>query len=482
VDGFSVSVQSVPGLSCKEIMAMLERLRAFLGERYVLTGADMAAYVAEERGLLPSHPLAVLRPGSVADMAEVMAWCYEAGLPMVPQGGNTGLCGGAVAQNPAVILATDRLTSIRDIDPHGRTITVEAGCILADVQKAAAEQDCLFPLSLAAEGSCRIGGNLSTNAGGVHVVRYGSMRDLVLGIEAILPDGRVWNGLRALRKNNAGYDLKQIFVGAEGTLGLITAAVLKLFPAPRDVQTGCVAVASPQAAVSLLALVRQCSGDTVTACELMPRRALEFVMQSGLADPVPMDSPWYVLLELSSSRPNGLGSALEECLQQAMEAGLVGDGVLAQSEQQRQALWRVRETIPEAQKRYGASIKHDVSVSLPRVPVMIERCVKAVSAMVPGVRPVPFGHMGDGNIHLNFTQPEDMETADFMALRPSIHRIVHDIVADLEGSIAAEHGVGALKVEELRRYVDPLELEMMQRLKTAFDPKGLMNPGKILAP
>jgi len=460
---------------------VLDRIRACVGDRHVLAGTDMAAYTQEERGTYGSAPIAVVRPGSTQEMASVVTLCWQAGVPMVPQGGNTGLCGGAVAGPGAVILSTERLNAIRDIDPISHTMTVESGCILADIQAAAAAQNCLFPLSLAAEGSCRIGGNLSTNAGGVHVLRYGNCRDLVLGIEAVLPDGQIWNGLRALRKNNAGYDLKHLFIGAEGTLGIITAATLKLFPAIQDCQTAIAAVPSPQAAVELLAQIRQDSGDTVVAYELLPRIAIEFVLACKLPDPLTVPSPWYVLIELASTRRNGLGSALEDVLAAGMERGLLSDAVVAQSEAQRQALWKLRETIPESQKPQGASLKHDVSVSPIRVPEMLSRCITEVGLAVPGIRPVPFGHLGDGNIHLNFSQPVGVEKADFLSLRPLVNRIVHDIVIDMQGSIAAEHGVGLAKVGELAHYASPVELDLMRRVKVALDPKGLMNPGKVIA-
>lgn len=459
---------------------MLTPLIDLLGSAHVLTGLDMAAYVAEERGLYHGNALAVLRPAHTAELAAAVSICAQAGLAMVPQGGNTGLCGGAVARDGAVVISTERLNSIRAIDPVGHSITVEAGCILSQVQDAAAAAGRLFPLSLAAEGSCRIGGNLSTNAGGINVLRYGNARDLVLGLEVVLADGQVWNGLTALRKNNTGYDLKHLFIGAEGTLGIITAAVLKLFPAPQDVQTAFIALPSVQAAVDLLALARQISSDGVTACELVPRIGLDFVMARGLRDPLAQPSPWYLLLELTSSRPGGLGSALEDILAQGMERQWVQDAVLAQSEDQRRALWRIRETIPEAQKHQGGSIKHDVSVSPQRVPDLIDRCTQAVQSAMPGIRPVPFGHVGDGNIHFNLTQPPDMDKAQFLGQWQAMNRLVHDIVADMQGSISAEHGIGLLKVDELERTKSPVELAMMRAVKQALDPHGLMNPGKIL--
>jgi FAD/FMN-containing dehydrogenase len=407
--------------------------------------------------------------------------CAQRGLAMVPQGGNTGLCGGAVAQQGAVILSTERLTAIRSLDAVGHSMVVEAGCLLSSVQDAAAAADRLFPLSLAAEGSCRIGGNLSTNAGGINVLRYGNARDLVLGLEVVMADGQVWDGLRALRKNNTGYDLKHLFIGAEGTLGIITAAVLKLFPAPRDIQTAFIALPHVDAAVDVLALARQTSSDAVTACELIPHLGLDFVVQQGLRSPLADAHPWYLLLELTSSRPHGLGSAMEDILGEAFDRGWALDAVLAQSGEQRKSLWRIRETLPEAQKHQGGSIKHDVSVAPQRVPEMIRRCVVAVETAMPGIRPIPFGHVGDGNIHFNLTQPVGMDKDAFLGQWQRMNQLVHDIVMEMQGSISAEHGIGLLKVDELARTKSALELSMMRSVKQALDPRGLMNPGKILS-
>ncbi len=466
-------------------MSVIERLSALVGPDHCLHAAgDIAPYLVEERGLFRGRALAVVRPGRTEEAARVVGLCAAEGLAVVPQGGNTGLCGGGVPpeHGRAVVVSTERLTRIRRVDPVDFSLTAEAGCVLADVQQAAAEAGCLFPLSLGAEGSCRIGGNLSTNAGGVAVLRYGNARDLVLGLEVVLPDGRIWSGLRTLRKDNTGYDLKQLFIGAEGTLGLITASVLKLFPQPREAATALVALPGPQQATDLLFRARQASGDAVTACELIPRIGLDLDLAHlpGCRDPFARPHPWYLLLELSSSRPGGLRAALEAVLADALESGLAADAVLAESEGQRAALWRLREGIPEAQKKEGGSIKHDVAVPTSRVPELIRRATAAVEAELPGVRVVAFGHLGDGNIHFNLTQPVGADRRAFLDRWGEMNRIVHDIVVAMDGSIAAEHGIGRLKAGELARTADPVELDLMRRLKAALDPAGVMNPGKIL--
>ena len=472
------------------IMTLVNRFSALVGQGNCLhTPADMAPYLVEERGLYHGQALAVLRPGSTHEVAAIMRLCAAEKLAVVPQGGNTGLCGGGVPpeHGRAVVISTERLNRIRAVDPVDFTLTAEAGCVLATLQQAADAADCLFPLSLGAEGSCRIGGNLSSNAGGINVLRYGNTRDLVLGLEVVLPDGQVWNGLKALRKDNTGYDLKHLFVGAEGTLGIITACVLKLFPKPREIETALIALPDLDFATRILSRARQTSGDSVTACELIPRLGLELDLTHipGTRDPFDRPHPWYVLLELSSSRvsPSGLGGlrqALEDLLTQALEEGLATDAVLAESGDQRKALWKLREGIPEAQKKEGGSIKHDVSVATSRVPELIHRATAAVEQALPGVRVVPFGHMGDGNIHFNLTQPQGADKADFLAQWEKMNHIVHDIVVAMDGSISAEHGIGQLKAAELARTAQPVKLDLMRRIKNAIDPDGIMNPGKIL--
>lgn len=463
---------------------MIPDFAAIVGPGNVLSGTDMMPYLDEQRGLYQGSALAVLRPGSTQEVAALVRACAQAGIAMVPQGGNTGLCGGGVPDGRAVVISTERLNRIREIDPVNFTLTAEAGCVLATLQAAAEDRDCLFPLALAAEGSCRIGGNISTNAGGVAVLRYGNTRDLVLGLEVVLPDGQVWDGLRPLRKDNTGYDLKHLFVGAEGTLGIVTACVLKLFPRPREMATAMVALPDPAAALSILAAARAASGDAVTACELIPRIGVDLCVRhvASTRDPFDAPHPWVMLIELSSSRPGGLGEALESVLADALERGQALDAVIAESGEQRKALWRIREGVPEAQKKEGGSIKHDVAVATSRVPEMLERCTAAVEAALPGVRVVAFGHLGDGNIHFNLSQPVSADKQTFLEAWKTMNRIVHDIVADMGGSVSAEHGIGMLKIEEMARYKSPVELDLMHRIKTAIDPKGLMNPGKVLPP
>ncbi len=465
-------------------MSVCASLAAIVGSKNVLTDPlDLHPYLEEERGLVRGTALAVVRPGSTQEVAAVVAACAQAGVAMVPQGGNTGLCGGGVPHGNAVVVSTERLTRIRAIDPLDFSLVAEAGCILATVQAAAEAHDRLFPLSLGAEGSCRIGGNLSTNAGGIAVLRYGNARDLVLGLEVVLPDGRIWEGLRALRKDNTGYDLKHLFIGAEGTLGIITAAVLKLFPLPKERETMLVALPQVEAALALMAEAQVTAGDALTACEIFPRIALDLGLAHcvGVRDPFSQTYPWYLLLEVSSARVGGVSGILESVSAQALSQGHALDGVLAQSESQRKALWRLREAIPEAQKREGASIKHDVAVPLHRVPEMIRRCHQAVVEALPGVRPVPFGHMGDGNIHFNLSQPVGADPQAFLAEWGRMNRIVHTIVVEMGGTISAEHGIGQRKIAELERTKSAVELDLMRRIKAALDPKGHMNPGKIFS-
>ncbi|MBW7852270.1 MAG: FAD-binding oxidoreductase [Rhodospirillales bacterium] len=466
--------------------ALLERLAAVVGPAgCVADAAAMEPYLTEERGLFRGRAAMVVRPATTAEVAEVVRLCAAYRVPLVPQGGNTGLVGGGIPfeNGDEIVIALGRMNRIRGLDAANFTITAEAGCILADVQRAAADADRLFPLSLAAEGSCQIGGNIATNAGGVAVLRYGNMRELVLGLEVVLPDGQVWNGLGALRKDNTGYDLKQLFIGAEGTLGIVTAAVLKLFPKPADVQTALVGLADLDRVLELLARVRTASGDAVTAFELIPRIGLDLALRhvAGTADPLDAPHPWYALVELSSSSPaGGLRDILEGTLMAAIDDGVVADAVVAASLEQRSALWRLREVIPEAQKREGGSIKHDVAVPVSTVPAFIRAATADVEAALPGVRVVAFGHLGDGNIHFNLTQPPGADRAAFLGEWERANRIVHDRVAQLGGSISAEHGIGRLKRGELARYKSAVDLELMRKIKSAIDPAGIMNPGKIL--
>ena len=468
------------------ITRALEQIKAIVGPKgFIADPAGMAPYLVEERGLFHGAARLIIRPAATAEVAAVMRCCAAARLPVVPQGGNTGLVGAAVPSEDggAVVLSLGRMNRVRAIDPDDFTITVEAGCILADIQRAAAAADRLFPLSLGAEGSCQIGGNLSTNAGGIAVLRYGNARELTLGLEVVLPDGQVWDGLRALRKDNTGYDLKQLFIGSEGTLGIITAATLKLFPRPRDIETAFLALARVEDAMALFARARKASGDQLTAFELIPRLGLEMAMRHtpGVSDPLAAPARWYTLLEVSSSQAeSGLRPALEAFLAEAMAQGLVQDGVIASSSEQARTLWRIREGMVEGQKHEGGSIKHDISVPVSKVADFILQASAAAEARLPGIRPLAFGHVGDGNVHFNLSQPKGAETPVFLARWEEFNHLVHDLVRGFGGSISAEHGIGRLKRAELPRYKSALELELMRKLKRALDPEGLMNPGKVL--
>jgi len=461
----------------------LERLRAVVGAQHVLTRPqDTAPYFSDWRRQYRADAECVLRPASTAEVAELVRQCATEGVALVPQGGNTGLCGGSVPTGARreVVLSLARMNRIRELDALNDTITAEAGCVLAAIQQAADGAGRLFPLSLAAEGSCMIGGNLSTNAGGVNVLRYGNAREQVLGLEVVLPDGAIWNGLRALRKDNTGYDLKQLFIGAEGTLGVITAAVLKLYPKPTASATAWIAVRSPARAVELLALLRERLGERLTAFELVSRACLEAVMAHapGTHDPLGTAYPWYVLAQLADSGEHAALRALAEvALLDCAEREALADVALASSASQSLALWKIRETIPEAQ---FTNVKHDVSVPVSKVPELIERASVALEAAFPGAKIYAFGHIGDGNVHYNVGMRDVAATAALMARREEVNRVVYDVVDALGGSISAEHGLGQLKREEIRRHKDPLELALMRALKSALDPQGLMNPGKVL--
>ncbi len=466
--------------------SLVEALRAVVGAHHVLdAAAELAPWLSDWRGRYHGRARALVRPRDTAQLAEVVAVCAAAGVPMVPQGGNTGLCGGAtpLADGAAVLISLARMNRIRALDVDNHTIVVDAGCTLAAVRQAAAAAGRLFPLSLASEGSCQIGGNLSTNAGGVQVLRYGNMRDLVLGLEVVLPDGRIWDGLRALRKDNSGYDLKQLFIGAEGTLGVISAAVLKLFPAHGARATAWLALPEPQAAVHLLAFLRARCGERVIAFEIIGRAALELVLRHfpTARDPLRGQPRWAVLLELADGAAQPPPSSmLEQVLSEATARGWVEDAVIAASVAQAEALWTLRENISEAQRIEGISIKHDISVPVSRIPAFLEAAATRLHRQWPDVRIVAFGHIGDGNLHYNLSRPQAADNSAFIAQTPAVNRIVHDLVSELGGSISAEHGIGQLKRAELRRYRSTVEMELMSTLKQAFDPRGLMNPGKIL--
>jgi FAD/FMN-containing dehydrogenase len=467
---------------------VIDRIKDVVGAKgFLADAADMEPYLVEQRGLYRGAAKLVVRPSTTAEVAEVVRLCAAAGLPIYPQGGNTGLCAAAVPdeQGRGILLSLGRMNRVRGLDAVNYTITVEAGAILADVQRAAAEADRLFPLSLGAEGSCQIGGNLSTNAGGIAVLRYGNMRELTLGLEVVLPDGAVWDGLKGLRKDNTGYDLKQLFIGGEGTLGVITAATLKLFPKPREIETAFLGLARIEDAMALFARARAASGDQLTAFELVPRVGLEIAMEKipGIDDPLTARHPWHVLLEVSSSQDgSGLRATLESFLAEAMAADLVQDGTIAQSAAQANALWRIREGMVEAQKFIGGNIKHDVSVPVSGVARFIKDASAGVAKALPRVMIIPFGHVGDGNIHFNLGCPPAGDGAAFMAQTEEFNRIVHDFANALGGSISAEHGIGMLKRNELLRYKQALALDLMRRIKAALDPQGIMNPGKIFSP
>src|SRR5512134_806665 len=445
-------------------------LAAIVGESNVLVGEnDTAPYFTDWRKQYRAAAEAVVRPATTAEVSAVVRCCADAGVAIVPQGGNTGLCGGSVptGRQREVVLSLARLNRIRELDAGNDTLTAEAGCVLADIQRAAAAADRLFALSLAAEGSCQIGGNLSTNAGGVNVLRYGSARDQVLGIEAVLPDGRVWDGLRGLRKDNTGYDLKQLFLGAEGTLGIITAAVLRLYPRPSAAATAWIALQTPRQAVELLAELRERLGERISAFELVSRACLEAVLAhvAALRDPLPAPYPWYVLAQFADS---GGAADLQERVEQALAEY---QAVLAQSGEQARSLWRIRETIPEAQ---FTNVKHDISLPISRIPDFVARAERELKTSFVQTEIYCFGHVGDGNLHYN-VGPERL-----LASRDAINRIVYDAVERLGGSISAEHGLGQLKREAIRAHKSPIELELMRRFKAALDPHGLMNPGKVL--
>ena len=465
----------------------VERIKRIVGPKGWSDDASvLAPHLADWRGLFAGKARMLVTPASTEEVAAIVSVCAEAGVPIVPQGGNTSLCGGSTPGDSGdeIILSLARMNRVRAVDADNYTMTVEAGCILEVLQGVAAEADRYFPLSLAAEGSAMIGGNLSTNAGGTNVLKYGNARDLALGLEVVLPDGRIWNGLRGLRKDNTGYDLKHLFLGAEGTLGIITAAVLKLFPKPTDVRAAFCAVPDLKSAVSLLARARAESGDAVETFEFMPRLVLDLVMKHmpDCEDPLAERHAFYVLLELVSTATadSGLGDRLESILAGAFEDGLVLDAAIAQSEAQRQAFWQLRENASESQKLEGASIKHDVSVPVSRIAEFYDVAWQRVRALDPDVRLVGFGHVGDGNLHYNLQVPEGGDDRAFLARWGEFNRAVHDTVVEMGGSISAEHGIGRLKRDELAHYKDDVSLELMRTLKRALDPDGLLNPGKVL--
>ena len=463
----------------------LHRLSEVTGAAHAIGDErDHAAYLHEPRGKWIGRAALVLLPATVEEVSRILAIANETGTSIVAQGGNTGLVGAQVpsASGSEVVVSLKRLNRIRAVDPVDNSITVEAGVTLKAVQEAADAVDRFFPLSLGSEGSCTIGGNLATNAGGVGVLAYGNARALALGLEVVLADGRVWTGLKRLRKDNTGYDLKDLFIGSEGTLGIITAATLSLFPKLSDRVTAWAGTPDPQKALDLLNLARELSAGRVTAMELMPRIGLEFTMRhAGVRDPLSVEDRWYVLMELSGSETAGtLRPVTERILEEALARGLVSDAVIAESSAQAAALWNIREQLPLVQKFEGGSLKHDVAVPVSRVPAFLDEAMAAVKGLVPGARPVPFGHIGDGNIHFNITQPEGGDTSAFLSRLDEVAAAVYRIVMKNEGSISAEHGIGRLKRDLMPSIKSPVELGLMRDLKRVLDPKAILNPGKVL--
>jgi FAD/FMN-containing dehydrogenase len=470
----------------RRLASAVARIRALLGEANCLVDpAAVEPYVVDFRRLYHGSTPLVALPATTAEVSAVLAICDELGIGVVPHGGNTSYCGGATprAAGDEIVVGLRRLNRIRELDPANHSLVAEAGCVLADVQHAAESVDRLFPLALGSQGSCQIGGNLSTNAGGLAAVKYGVARDLVLGLEVVLADGRVLDELKSLRKDNTGYDLRHLFIGAEGTLGIITAASLKLLPRPRTVETLFAAVAEPAAALELLARLRVASGDDVTTFELLPRSAVELVCEhvNPAADPLGGAHAWYVLCEVSSARDDpSLRAAIELELERALEAGLVADAVFATSGPQREALWRLRESIPEAQRRAGASLKHDVAVPVASVPAFVARASAAALAVIPDARLVTYGHAGDGNLHFNLSVARGGDDAEFLERGRDVEATVLAIVHEFHGSISAEHGIGQLKRTQLKSHKGAVALAVMRTIKQALDPNGIMNPGKVL--
>jgi len=465
---------------------ILARLTNVVGPRHVITEeAELAPYMEEWRGLYHGRTPLLLKPGSTGEVAQILQIANETGIAVVPQGGNTGLVGGQLPMPPGheIVLNLSRMNSVRAVDAANNTLTIEAGATLAQAQEAAAQADRLFPLSLSAEGSCQIGGNLATNAGGIKVLAYGNARALTLGLEVVLADGRVWNGLRGLRKDNTGYDLRDLFIGAEGTLGIITAAVLRLFPRPAEQAAAFVALETLDDVARLFDMAQAHAGPALTAFEFMPRIAMEFFEQHmpEVRDPLETRHPWYVLMEVSGARPDGAAEGvLHGLLEQAFEAEIVTDGAVASSLAQAQAFWDMRERLSEVQKYEGGSVKCDVSVPVSKVPEFIARANAEVARIMPGARPFPFGHFGDGNVHYNVSQPVGMDKDEYLARWDDIAGAAYGLAIALGGSISAEHGIGRMKRGLLPGVKDDTEMALMHTLKDALDPNGILNPGKVV--
>lgn len=459
------------------------RIAAIVGAKNLVTHApDMAAWLTEPRDMFHGRAACVVRPGSTDEVAALLRLCHETGTPIVPQGGNTGLVGGQSpdASGAQVILSLTRMDKLRELDVASNTMIVEAGMTLLRAQDIAEQADRLFPLSLASEGSCTIGGNLATNAGGTAVLAYGNARDLVQGLEVVLADGRVLNNLSKLKKDNTGYDLKHLFMGSEGTLGIITAAVLKLYPRPRSIETAFIGLESPQRALDLFQLAQRLAGNDVKTFELVPRIGIDFALKHGdkTREPLASRHDWYVLIELASQSADG--ARMMGLLEVAFSEGMIENATLAASLDQARDFWRLRELMSDVQKLEGGSIKHDVSVPVARVPDFIAAASAAIAQAMPGARPVPFGHLGDGNIHYNISQPVGADKPAFLARWDEANGIVHAIVAQMGGSISAEHGIGVLKRDLLPGVKDAVSLDVMRAIKTALDPRGILNPGKVL--
>ena len=462
---------------------LLARFIAIVGDKHAITDPQaQAPYLLEMRDMFHGHTPVVLRPGSVAEVADILKLANETSTPVVPQGGNTGLVGGQIAQHGEIVLSLNRLDRIREVDPVSNTMTCEAGVTLQRAREAAEQVDRLYPQLLPSEGTCTIGGNLSTNAGGTAALAHGIARSHALGIEVVLADGRVLHNLNKLKKDNTGYDLKNLFIGAEGTLGVITAAVLRLVPRPRAVETAFVGVPSPEAALDLLGLATERTAGGVTSFEMMLRLGIELVLRhgAGCRDPLPEKHPWYVLIELSSQARSGLRAVMEEILAEGLERGLIEDATIADSLEQGKMFWRIRELFGEVQRHEGGSIKHDISVPVAHVPAFIREADAAVIKLIPGARPLPFGHLGDGNIHYNVAQPVDADKTAFLERWHDVNKVVFDVVLKYGGSISAEHGIGIMKRDLLPTIKDPVAMELMRTLKHTLDPNGILNPGKVL--
>ncbi|MFT6558242.1 FAD-binding oxidoreductase [Sneathiella sp.] len=466
-------------------MTFEQQIKEIVGDKGLITDPqDMQGYLSEWRDKYTGKARLVALPKTTDEVSAIVRLCAQTETPIVPQGGNTSLVGGSIPFDSGneVILSLRRMNTVRDVDVKGGTLTIDAGCILADLQTLADDHGFMFPLRIGSEGSCQIGGNISTNAGGVQVLHYGNTRDQVLGLEVVLPDGEIWDGLTNLRKNNTGYDLKQLFIGGEGTLGIITAAVVKIYPKPKYQQVALVAIPDVEAAINFLGLARQLSGDQVTAIELIPRIAIDLVVKNvpNFSDPMPQKYDWHILVELSSSVTENLSTLLEEILEQGFEKEIVLDAIIPASDAQQQKLWSLREEISGAQKPEGGSIKHDISVPIARIADFIQQADTALQKIIPGFRPVTFGHIGDGNLHYNPLQPEGMDKQAFLDNWETVSRTVHDIAHSMRGSMSAEHGIGRMKKNDLPLYKSEVEIDLMHRIKDALDPQNIMNPGKLL--